>query len=300
MPQSLTSIKELLTARGLAPRKSLGQNFLVDHNLIRKLVDDAATKPGDLILEIGPGTGVLTDELLERGCRVIACELDDGLYALLKERLAPRLASGQLTLIRGDCLNGKRALHPDLHELLSKPPSAASGSAPPLFRLIANLPYGAATPLMTNLLIDYPNCLSLHVTVQREVADRLAATPGADEYGPLSVIAASCAVAHKVAKLPPECFWPRPDVTSAMISLIRRPAPLTPRLHAFADFVQAVFERRRKQLGGILREKFGIQEPFGYPEGITYQTRAENLSAPQLLALMSAVETGNGRTSAVS
>lgn len=292
MPQSLTTIKDLLTSRGLAPKKSLGQNFLVDHNLIRKLADASGIQSGDLALEIGPGTGVLTDELLERGVRVIACELDDGLASLLQDRLASHIASGQFTLVRGDCLDGKRALHPELRRLLSE------SGAP--FRLIANLPYGAATPLMTNLLLDYPNCSGLFVTVQKEVADRLGAPPDSSDYGPLSVITSSCATVHRVAKLPPECFWPRPDVTSSMVSVIRRPDPLTPSLHDFADFVQAVFEQRRKQLGGILREKFSVREPFAYPAGVSPKSRAENLSPQQLLALLDAVETGNARTRAVS
>ncbi|MBL8877410.1 MAG: 16S rRNA (adenine(1518)-N(6)/adenine(1519)-N(6))-dimethyltransferase [Phycisphaerae bacterium] len=322
MPQSLTSIKDLLAARGLAPKKSLGQNFLVDHNLIRKLVDVSGIQENEIALEIGPGTGVLTDELLARNVRVIACELDNGLHTLLQERLAPQIASGQLTLIHGDCLDGKRALNPELRRLLSETPSpregAGGGSAipqpasslptakvnsssslSPSFRLIANLPYGAATPLITNLLLDYPNCTGQFVTVQKEVADRLAAAPDTADYGPLSVIASATAHVEKIAKLPPECFWPRPDVTSAMIGIRRRPDPLTPRAHELADFIQALFEQRRKQLGGILREKFSVREPFAYPPGVTPKSRAENLSPQQLLALMIAVESGNDRTSAV-
>ncbi len=315
MPQSLTTIKDLLASRGLAPKKSLGQNFLVDHNLIRKLVDASGIQSGELALEIGPGTGVLTDELLSRGVRVIACELDNGLYSLLQERLTLQIASGQLTLLHGDCLDGKRALNPELRRLLAEAPSLREGiggredvpqplkprhlEASTPFRLIANLPYGAATPLITNLLLDYPNCSGQFVTVQKEVADRLAAVPGSGEYGPLSVIAAASAKVERLAKLPPECFWPRPDVTSAMISITRRPDPLTPRLHDLADFTQVLFEQRRKQLGGILRDRFSVRDPFAYPENIDPKTRAENLSPAQLLALLLAVESGKGRTGAV-
>jgi 16S rRNA (adenine1518-N6/adenine1519-N6)-dimethyltransferase len=179
--------------------------------------------------------------------------------------------------------------------------ASASPSAPsPPFRLIANLPYGAATPLITNLLLDYPNCPGLFVTVQKEVADRLGAAPDTADYGPLSVIASATAHVEKIAKLPPECFWPRPDVTSAMIGIRRRPDPLTPRAHDLADFIQSLFEQRRKQLGGILRDKFSVRDPFAYPPGVTPKSRAENLSPQQLLALMIAVESGKDRTSAVS
>ena len=291
MHQTLTSIKDLLASRGLAPKKSLGQNFLVDHNLVKKLADAADLKPGDVVLEIGPGTGVLTDELLARGVRVIACELDDGLATLLDERFASARQSGHFRLIKGDCLDGKRALHPTLREILL--PLAA-------FKLVANLPYGCATPLMTNLLLDYPNCSGLFVTVQKEVADRLGAKPGGKDYGPLSIIATAIASVKPIAKLPPECFWPRPDVTSSMCSATRLAMPLTPNVHALADFVQALFEQRRKQIGGVLRDRFDVREPFAYPDGIDAKSRAENLSAGQLLALLLAVESGGGRTGAVS
>lgn len=288
--QTLSSIKDLLASRGLSPKKSLGQNFLVDHNLVRKLADAAGVAEGQVVLEIGPGTGVLTDELLGRGCRVIACELDDGLAAHLAERYREQAGTSAFRLVKGDCLDGKRALHATLREVL--PPLAS-------FKLVANLPYACATPLMTNLLLDYPNCSGLFVTVQKEVADRLSASAGSRDYGPLSVIAAAAAHATTIARLPPECFWPRPDVTSAMIGLTRLPAPLTPRLHALADFVQSLFEQRRKQLGGVLRERFGVG-PEILPEGIDPRQRAENLSPSQLLALLLAVESGEGRTSEVS
>ncbi|MBY0111317.1 MAG: 16S rRNA (adenine(1518)-N(6)/adenine(1519)-N(6))-dimethyltransferase RsmA [Phycisphaerales bacterium] len=291
MHQTLTTIKDLLATRGLAPKKSLGQNFLVDHNLVKKLADAADLKPGDVALEVGPGTGVLTEELLIRGVRVIACELDDGLAALLEERLVEAKRAGSFRLIKGDCLDGKRALHPTLREILLPLSS---------FKLVANLPYGCATPLMTNLLLDYPNCAGLYVTVQKEVADRLGAKPGTKEYGPLSIIATATASVKSIAKLPPECFWPRPEVTSAMCSAVRLGEALTPQTHALADFVQLLFEQRRKQIGGVLRDRFDVREPFAYPEGIDAKTRAENLSAAQLLELLLAVESGGGRTGAVS
>src|SRR4051812_5019410 len=107
--QTLIQIRALLEERGLAPRKSLGQNFLIDQNLIRKLVDASGVGAGDLVLEVGPGTGTLTEELLERGCEVVACELDRGLAELLRERLG---ANPRFTLVEGDCLASKREIAP--------------------------------------------------------------------------------------------------------------------------------------------------------------------------------------------
>ncbi|MEX2218946.1 MAG: 16S rRNA (adenine(1518)-N(6)/adenine(1519)-N(6))-dimethyltransferase RsmA [Phycisphaerales bacterium] len=273
--QTQREIRHLLESRGLAPRKSLGQNFLIDQNLIRRLVEASGAAPGDLILEVGPGTGALTEALLARGCRVVAVEVDRGLAALLRERLADPQAAlnappeASFTLIEGDALAGKHALNPDA--------AAALGSGP--FHLVANLPYGAATPLLLALLIDHPRCGSMHITIQREVADRLLASPGTKEYGPITVVARALARPERLATLPPECFWPRPDVTSAMVSLTRLPQPLTDRPRALADFAQTLFTKRRKQLGAVL----GRQFPF--PPDIHPDQRAEALTPEKFVAL---------------
>jgi len=172
--QTLAHIKELLASYGLSPKKSLGQNFLCDHNLIRKLVDRADVTEGELVLEIGPGTGALTDELIERGAEIIACEMDDGLAAINRERLGDRI-----TLIHGDCLRSKREINPEIIE--------AIGGRP--FKLIANLPYGAASPLMMTLACEHANCEGMWVTIQKELAERFRATNNTKVYGEVTVIA---------------------------------------------------------------------------------------------------------------
>lgn len=284
--QTLTQIKSLLESRGLSPRKSLGQNFLIDHNLITRLIDAAAPKPAEPVLEVGPGTGALTDALLAAGLRVVACELDGGLAGLLRQRLA---ANARFELVEGDCLARGRALNNDAAAAIERARVASGAEG---WSLIANLPYQAATPLMLALLMHHPRCHTLAVTVQREVAQRLAAPhvePGARSttpdrerhYGLLSVVAQSLATVEKVATLPPECFWPRPEVTSAMVVLRRRPVPLTLRPEALAGFCQRLFAKRRKQLGAILGRDF----PF--PSGIAPQLRPENLSPAQLVGLQS-------------
>ncbi len=210
VPQTLSEIRGLLASRGLSPRHALGQNFLIDHNLLRRLVDESGVGAGDLVLEVGPGTGTLTEELLARGCEVIACELDRGLAGLLRNRLGNE---ARFTLVEGDCLEGKRALSGALAGALAGRP----------FTLVANLPYGSATPLMLTLLVDHPECRAMFATIQREVADRLAARPGSKAYGPLAVVASLLARVRTVAALAPECFWPRPEVTSAMVAIERTP-----------------------------------------------------------------------------
>jgi len=126
--QTLAEIRSLLDAYGLSPKKSLGQNFLIDQNLIRALVDASGVGENDLVLEIGPGTGTMTEELLARGCRVIACELDDGLSELLSARFEKETGD-RFRLIRGDCLANKRSLHPSIESTIGTE----------RFRLVANL-----------------------------------------------------------------------------------------------------------------------------------------------------------------
>jgi 16S rRNA (adenine1518-N6/adenine1519-N6)-dimethyltransferase len=269
MPQTLAQIRDLLQAHGLSPRKALGQNFLIDANLIRKLITAAAINPADLILEVGPGTGALTDELLAQHCRVIACELDRGLDSMLRTRLTAAFPS-TFTLIEGDCLHSKREVSRDVLAALAARP----------FKLVANLPYGAATPLMLALLVHHPECSGMYVTIQREVADRLTAAPGSHDFGPLAVIAQTIADVSLIATLPPECFWPRPDVTSAMVAITRKPQTLAPAAaRRLADFAQKLFNQRRKQIGSTLGRTF----PF--PPDINPSARAEDLTIPQIRAL---------------
>jgi 16S rRNA (adenine1518-N6/adenine1519-N6)-dimethyltransferase len=297
--QTATQIRQLLESRGLSPRHALGQNFLIDHNLIKKLVDAARLAPGDLVLEVGPGTGALTEELLARGAHVVAAELDQGLASLLRDHFknysAPptsdisksRRGDPQptFTLLEGDALETKRSLSSKITDALADRP----------FKLIANLPYAAATPIISTLLLDHPLCTGLFITIQREVADRILAKPSTKDYGPLGIITQLTSLPKLIASLPLECFWPRPKVASAMLALERRPAndPLLAALtqsaihnpqfaispHLFADFVQGLFTKRRKQLGAVL----GRDRPF--PPGINPTARAESLTIEQLIAL---------------
>lgn len=265
--QTLSEIKAILAGAGLSPRKALGQNFLVDHNLIRKLVDAAGVTPGETVLEIGPGTGTMTEELLDRGCRVVASELDGGLAAMLRARFAPR--GEGFRLVEGDCLAGKHALNPEV--------LAAVGGGP--FVLVSNLPYGAATPVMNILLAEVPACRGLFVTIQLEVAQRLMAKPSTRDYGSISILAQATAELELIAKAPPECFWPRPDVHSAMLAARRLAVPRCETPGVMARWCQSLFEKRRKQLGAVLGRG------LAWPEGIRPEQRAEELDIDQLVAL---------------
>ena len=157
--QDIATIRALLESRGLRPKHRFGQNFLHDPAAMRAILDAAAIRPGETILEVGPGTGTLTESLLAAGARVVACELDRDMAAIVRARLGDRI-----TLVEADCLSDKHAVNPALLAALAGP-----------FRMVANLPYAAATPLIANLLEQHPECGGMVVTIQREVADRLTA-----------------------------------------------------------------------------------------------------------------------------
>jgi 16S rRNA (adenine1518-N6/adenine1519-N6)-dimethyltransferase len=262
--QSIREIRELLAAHGLSPRHRLGQNFLHDQNQIRRMISAANIEPGTLVLEVGPGTGTLTEGLLEAKAQVIACELDEGLADLIAARFEDRIE-----LIRGDCLAKGRRLNQAVVERLADRP----------FTLVANLPYQVASALMIELLLHHPNCQSQLVTIQREVADRLIASPGSKARGPLGILATCFAQVERIGDIPPSCFWPQPKVTSSLVSI--RPRVDVPDCdrEGFARFITTLFSSRRKQLGRI----FGRDRTW--PEGIDPIWRPEVLTNLQLLSL---------------
>ena len=216
MPQTLSEIRAELEARGIRPKHRFGQNFLHDQNQLRRLVAASGVTAGDLVLEVGPGTGTLTETMLDAGCEVVACEIDRDMAAIVRARNAHRMgrAPGMLTVVEADCLDGKHAVG---REVLR----ALDGRT---FTLVANLPYQAATPLMATLLERHPECRGQFVTIQREVADRLMAGAGSDAYGPISVSMALLAHVEPVAVLGPGCFWPAPWWRCGRAPAHRRPS----------------------------------------------------------------------------
>jgi 16S rRNA (adenine1518-N6/adenine1519-N6)-dimethyltransferase len=203
------------------------------------------------------------------------------MIAIVRERLGERV-----TIVPGDCLAGKRSLSGEL--------LAALGGRP--FVLVANLPYGAASPLMAILATRHPECRGQYVTIQREVADRLLASPGSREYGPLTVAINLAASVRDLATVKPASFWPMPEVTSAMIAIEPRPAtPWRDRTEgeAFEGFVSRLFSARRKQIGSTL----GRKGPW--PEGIAPTMRPEELSPEDLWRLFQAFVGDAGPTGPV-
>ncbi len=234
-----------------------------------KLVDASGVQSGDVVLEIGSGTGSLTEELLARGCKVVACELDQGLVGILHERFGD-----SITLIQGDCLV-KKQLHPEVIEQLA-------GRS---WRLVANLPYQIASPLLVTLLSSHPECLGSVVTIQHEVAQRLMAKVGTASWGVLSILVQRLAEVSMITKVPNTCFWPQPKVTSACVKVIPRAICKPNTDDEFGIFITSLFSGRRKQLGSIL----GRDHKF--PESITADARPSTLTIEQLELLYESVRT---------
>ncbi|MEO5959634.1 MAG: 16S rRNA (adenine(1518)-N(6)/adenine(1519)-N(6))-dimethyltransferase RsmA [Opitutaceae bacterium] len=245
MPLSPTATRDLLAKLGHSPKRFLGQNFLVDGNIVRKSLELAAIRPGDTVVEIGPGLGTLTTALLEAGAHVWAVEKDRTLHAHLAAEVLPRF-DGRLHLQEADAVD---------FPLAGLAPAAPASD----FKIVANLPYAIATPWLDAVLAG-PLPSRMVLMVQQEAAQRYAAQPGSKTFGAISVFlqaAYQLQPGHKVAAA---CFFPRPDIESYLLHAVRQPAPFVFPAPAKA-LIRACFQQRRKQIGALLRAHLPQHEP---------------------------------------
>ncbi len=253
-------ITTLLADEGLRPSRALGQNFVADPNTVRRIARLAEIGPGDRVVEIGAGLGSLTLALAETGAAVTAVEIDRHLLPALRSVVA----SASVTVVEGDALTLRwpALLGPSLGWVL-----------------VANLPYNVATPLIADLLDGVPAIDRMLVMVQREVGERLAAGPGDEAYGAVSVKVSYWAEAAVIGRVPASVFVPRPRVESALISIRRRPTPAVDPARvppgALFAVVRAGFAQRRK----MLRRSLAVMIPASAFEvaGVDPTTRAEDL-----------------------
>lgn len=292
--QKLREIREILAEAGLWAHRRLGQCFLIDQNLLGKLLELAALSGDQTVLEVGPGTGSLTEELLSRARRVVAVEIDGGLLKLLRRRLGQR---EKLVLIGGDVMAGKNEIAPGVLAALGRRAD-----------LVANLPYNVATPLLAECLLGSWRALAaprgaascrfdgLTFTVQREVADKLAAAPGSGSYGPVSVLTSLLGRSTLGPRVPPEAFWPRPAVASRMmrIDFDSAAASRLAQGEVLTAVLRTLFGNRRKQIGSIVKREpdaFGAGALAAGLEaaGIDPVCRAEQVPPQKFLALANAL-----------
>jgi 16S rRNA (adenine1518-N6/adenine1519-N6)-dimethyltransferase len=230
-------VRTLAHDLGLRPTKTLGQNFVIDANTVRRIVRDAEVETGDVVLEVGPGLGSLTLALLPAARRVVAVEIDATLAQRLPLTVADRAPSHaeRLEVVRADALR--------ITELPGPPPTA----------LVANLPYNVAVPVVLHLLGTYPSLRHGLVMVQAEVADRLTATPGGKVYGVPSVKMAWYAETRRAGNVGRAVFWPAPNVDSGLVAFTRRDAPPSSAArHEVFAVIDAAFAQRRKTLRAAL------------------------------------------------
>ena len=269
-------IRRIADQAGIHPTKRLGQNFVIDPGTVRRIVRLAGVKPGQSVLEVGPGLGSLTLGLLEAGCLVTADEIDSGLARHLPETVSERMpeALERLTVINRDALT----LIPQL--------AGDAGRSADL-TLVANLPYNVATPIILTLLARFANLSRFLVMVQKEVADRLTAGPGSKVYGAPSLKLAWYGRAAQAGKIGRHVFWPAPNVDSALVSFVRNEEghigeDERTRIRVFA-LIDAAFGQRRKTLHAALK---GLVPPEAFKAAdIDPSRRGETMTIAEFAAL---------------
>ncbi|GFP78011.1 16S rRNA (adenine(1518)-N(6)/adenine(1519)-N(6))-dimethyltransferase RsmA [Clostridium fungisolvens] len=268
--------QELVKKYNFKFTKSLGQNFLVDDSVLQDIVDGAEVTEDDLVIEIGPGVGTLTAELLKKAKKVIAIELDDELVPILQNELGD---NPKFQLVHKD------ALKVDFNELIGEEKSV---------KLVANLPYYVTTPIIVRLLNEGYNFKSLTIMIQKEVAERINSEPNCKEYGSISVLVQYYCDTRIVRYVSPNCFIPRPKVESIVIRLDRlgKPRVDVKSEKLFFDVVRNSFNMRRKTLWNTVKSigltKEHMEKAFEN-SGIDPKRRGETLSIAEFAALSDSI-----------
>jgi len=268
-----SEVRSLLARLDFHPSRVLGQNFLIDRNILNILLEAADLSPADRVVEVGPGLGVLTEALLDRTAGVTAVEKDNRLAPYLRERFA---GESRLELIHSDILDC------DLPAVFPQPG----------MKLVANLPYAIAARLLVDLTeIPHPPVLVI-ITIQREVADRLTAVPSTKDYGLLSILMQRRYAVTTVKHISRTCFWPPPEVQSSISRLELRPDPLGGPVDAAAlrNLLRHAFSRRRKTMARSLRDLVADPLPALKAAGIDPAARAEQLPPETWPALWRALQ----------
>ncbi len=238
MPLTRRQTLEELTKLGHRPRKVLGQNYLIDGNIVAKSLALAEVESGDRILEVGPGLGTLSRSLLDEGARVWAVEFDPEMVRYLEKEIVPQSA-GRFHLMAGDAVRDPRGSLPVLE--------ASQG-----FKVVANLPYAISTPWM-DAVLQAPLPTHMVLMLQRETADRFSAGPGSKKFGAISIVLQSAFEVRKGHPVPRSCFHPAPEVDSYLLNLRRKSDPFMFGAET-RQVMRSLFQHRRKQLGALVKK----------------------------------------------
>jgi len=285
--QTKQQIQLLLASAGISPNKRLGQNFLIDLNLMRLLINSADINNNDVVLEVGCGTGSLTKGLAEKAGAVIAAELDATLTRIAKSQLEK---NKNVEVINTDILEKKHFICPKITTAVTTARKHLAGK----FLLVANLPYSVASPVMLNLITNKELIAdAMYVTVQKEVALRMAAAPCDKHYGTLSILLSATGSVKTIRILKPAVFWPAPQVDSAMVSFVRSEEKINQiqSMKLFTEVVTLFMQHRRKMLTACT--KFASENLKGiqnWPEifeqnNIDPKKRPEQIAPADFLAI---------------
>ncbi len=285
--QTLSYLQRCFKQARIQPQTKFGQNFLIDLNLVNMIADSAQLSKRDVVLEVGTGMGSLTTIMAERAGHVVTVEIDKYLAPLAEAEFAPL---ENVTLLQQDALKNKHHLDPVVLDTLREKMSAISGAR---LKLVANLPYNVATPIISNMLNVEPWPTRMVVTIQRELAERICAKPSTKDYSALTVWMQSQCRCDIVRIMPPSVFWPRPKVDSAILDIqpekVRRDR--IPHREHFHDLVRKIFLHRRKFLRSALisavketLDKSQVDEILQKLE-LGEKARAEELTPQQLIEL---------------
>ena len=285
--QTQSHLRQLLSRYGINPRNNLGQNYLIDLNILDFIVDSAHLTDNDVVLEVGTGTGGMTAFMTAQAGHVISVELDKNMHRMASEQIGH---IENLTLLQADALKNKNNFSPQVLELIEE---QLAISPKRRLKLVANLPYAIATPVVSNLVATDLPWERMVVTIQLELGLRMQAKPGKSTYGALSVWLQSQTFVKLLKKLPPSVFWPRPKVNSAVMQLV--PNPQGKKQIAdrpfFQDFLRRLFHQRRKLMRSVLVGMYRKQLPKSEIDQILQQmelepnTRAEQLPPGTLVKL---------------
>lgn len=277
--QTKTDIQRLLAGAGVEPNKRLGQHFLIDLNLMRLLVNSADIHNNDIVLEVGCGTGSLTEALAQHAGYCLTVELSEGLAKIARRQLAK---IENVEIINIDILENKKTLSHVVANALALARKKYTGQ----ILLVANLPYNVASPVMLNLVTGPTVADSMYVTVQKEVADRMTAAPGSSDYGTLSIFLGATGDIKTIRVLKPTVFWPRPQVDSAMVSFVRKEAKLgrIQNMELFSETINLFMGHRRKMLKACTKLARGkLAKINNWPE-IFARCRIDSTQRPEQLA----------------
>jgi 16S rRNA (adenine1518-N6/adenine1519-N6)-dimethyltransferase len=281
-----SELRLFLQELGLDAKKGLSQNFLIDGNILRKIIQAAGIQPGDRVIEIGPGPGALTEFLLDYGASVTAIELDPHFAQALKRLQEP---GRPLTIFQKDFLKFP------LEDFLAN----STGK----IKVVANLPYHITTPILTKLLPMHHSIESVTIMVQKEFAKRMTAPSGSSDYGSFSVFTAFYSQPTYCFTVEPTCFYPRPKVQSAVVCCLLKPPLLTPvQEEAFFVLTRSAFQKKRKMLRTSLKSLYSaeaIEQALG-EMGISVQARPEELSLEQFLILFGKLSCGGDKIGKMS